>query len=60
LPLGSAHRPDEAAALCRIPDKVLPEGIDAQVAFQKDAKGNVVGMVMNQAGRPERELKKIK
>ena len=34
--------------------------IDAQVAFQKDAKGTVIGMVMNQAGRPERELKKIK
>ena len=34
--------------------------IDAQVVFQKDAKGKVIGMVMNQAGRPERELKKIK
>jgi hypothetical protein len=31
-----------------------------RVTFQKDAKGKVVGLVMNQAGRPERELKKVK
>lgn len=40
--------------------KFFLKDIDAQVAFQKDAKGNVTGMVMNQAGRPERQLKKIK
>jgi hypothetical protein len=34
--------------------------IDAQLAFQKDAKGKVIGAVMNQAGRPQRELKKVK
>jgi len=42
------------------PTKFFLKDIDAQVAFQKDPKGQVVGMVMNQAGRPERELKKIK
>jgi hypothetical protein len=30
------------------------------VTFQKDAKGTVTGLVMDQAGRPQRELKKIK
>jgi hypothetical protein len=33
--------------------------IDAQVKFQKDAAGKVVGMVMTQRGQ-DRELKKIK
>ncbi|MBA2303879.1 MAG: DUF3471 domain-containing protein [Acidobacteria bacterium] len=33
--------------------------LDAQVTFQKE-KGKVVGMVMDQAGRPQRELKKVK
>jgi hypothetical protein len=40
--------------------KFFLKDLDAQVAFQKDAKGNVVGLVMDQAGRPQRELKKIK
>ena len=40
--------------------KFFLKDIDAQVTFQKDAKGVVVGMLMDQAGRPQRELKKIK
>jgi hypothetical protein len=40
--------------------KFFLKDIDAQVTFQKDAQGNVVGMLMDQAGRPQRELKKIK
>ena len=42
------------------PTKFFLKDIDAQVTFQKDPKGNVIGMVMDQAGRPQRELKKIK
>lgn len=33
---------------------------DVQLAFQKDAKGVVTGLLMDQAGRPQRDLKKIK
>ena len=39
--------------------KFFLKDIDAQVTFQVE-KGKVVGMVMDQAGRPQRELKKIK
>jgi hypothetical protein len=39
--------------------KFFLKDLDAQVTFQKE-KGKVVGMVMDQAGRPQRELKKIK
>lgn len=40
--------------------KFFLKEIDAQLTFKKDAKGNVVGLVMDQAGRPQRELKKVK
>jgi hypothetical protein len=40
--------------------KFFLKDIDAQVTFQKDAKGKVTGMVMDQEGRPQRELKKVK
>ena len=40
--------------------KFFLKDLDAQVTFQKDPKGAVIGMVMDQAGRPQRELKKIK
>lgn len=36
------------------------EDIDAQVTFQKNAKGNVTGATLEQSGRPAREMKKIK
>ena len=39
--------------------KFFLKDLDAQVTFQAE-KGKVVGMVMDQAGRPQRELKKIK
>ena len=39
--------------------KFFLKDIDAQVTFQKE-KAKVVGMVMDQAGRPQRELKKIR
>jgi len=39
--------------------KFFLKDLDAQVAFQKDAKGTVTGMVMTQRGQ-DRELKKIK
>jgi hypothetical protein len=39
--------------------KFFLKDIDAQVTFQKE-KGKVIGMVMDQVGRPQRELKKIK
>ena len=42
------------------PTKFFLKDLDVQIAFQKDAKGVVTGMVMDQAGRPQRELKKIK
>jgi hypothetical protein len=42
------------------PAKFFLKDLDVQMVFQKDAKGNVTGMVMDQAGRPQRELKKIK
>lgn len=40
--------------------KFFLKEIDAQVTFQKDPKGKVVGLTMEQAGRPQRELKRIK
>jgi hypothetical protein len=40
--------------------KFFLKDLDAQVTFQKDAKGKVLGLVMDQAGRPQRELKKTK
>ena len=40
--------------------KFFLKDLDVQITFQKDAKGKVIGMVMDQAGRPQRELKKIK
>lgn len=40
--------------------KFFLKAADVQVTFQKDAKGNVVGLLMDQAGRPQRELKKVK
>ena len=40
--------------------KFFLKDLDVQITFQKDAKGQVIGMVMDQAGRPQRELKKIK
>ena len=42
------------------PTKFFLKDLDIQVTFQKDAKGNVSGLVLDQAGRPQRELKKIK
>ncbi len=39
--------------------KFFLKDIDAQVTFVKE-KGKVTGMLMDQAGRPQRELKKIK
>jgi Domain of unknown function (DUF3471) len=42
------------------PTKFFLKDLDVQVTFQKDPKGAVVGLVMDQAGRPQRELKKIK
>ena len=42
------------------PTKFFLKDLDVQVVFQKDAKGTVTGMLMDQAGRPQRELKKIK
>ena len=39
--------------------KFFLKDLDVQVAFQKDAKGVVTGMVMTQKGQ-DRELKKIK
>jgi hypothetical protein len=39
--------------------KFFLKDLDAQITFQKE-KGKVVGMLMTQGGRPERELKKIK
>jgi Domain of unknown function (DUF3471) len=42
------------------PTAFFLKDLDVQVAFQKDAKGQVIGLVMDQAGRPKRELKKIK
>lgn len=33
--------------------------LNAQITFQKE-KGQVLGMLMDQEGRPQRELKKIK
>lgn len=40
--------------------KFFLKDLDVQVTFQKDAKGKVVGLLMDQEGRPQRELKKIK
>jgi len=40
--------------------KFFLKDLDAQITFQKDAKGTVTGLVMDQAGRPQRELKKVK
>ena len=42
------------------PTKFFLKGPDIQVTFQKDAKGKVTGLLMDQGGRPQRELKKIK
>ena len=42
------------------PTKFFLKDLPVQVTFQKDAKGTVLGMVMDQEGRPQRELKKIK
>lgn len=40
--------------------KFFLKDLDVQVTFQKDPKGTVVGLLMDQEGRPQRELKKIK
>ena len=40
--------------------KFFLKDLEVQITFQKDAKGQVVGLVMDQADRPQRELKKIK
>ena len=40
--------------------KFFLKDLEVELTFLKDAKGNVTGLKMNQAGRPERELKKIK
>ena len=42
------------------PTKFFLKDLDVQVTFQKDPKGQVVGLVMDQVGRPQRELKKLK
>jgi hypothetical protein len=39
--------------------KFFLKDLDAQVTFQKE-KGKVVGLLLQQEGRPDRELKKIK
>ena len=40
--------------------KFFLKDLDVQIAFQKDAKGVVTGLLMDQAGRPQRDAKKIK
>jgi hypothetical protein len=40
--------------------KFFLKDLDAQLTFRKDAKGVVTGALMQQAGRPDREMKKIK
>ena len=40
--------------------KFFLKSADIQVTFQNDAKGNVAGLLLDQAGRPQRELKKEK
>ena len=40
--------------------KFFLKDLDVQITFQKDAKGVVTGLLMDQAGRPQREAKKIK
>jgi len=40
--------------------KFFLKEIDAQVTFKKDAKGVVTGALMQQAGRPDRDMKKVK
>jgi hypothetical protein len=40
--------------------KFFLKDLDVQITFQKDPKGKVTGMLMDQANRPQRELKKIK
>jgi len=42
------------------PTRFFLKDLEIQLAFQKDAKGVVTGMLMDQAGRPQRELKKVK
>lgn len=39
--------------------KFFLKDLNAQITFQKE-KGKVLGMLMDQEGRPQRELKKIK
>jgi hypothetical protein len=40
--------------------KFFLKDLDVQLTFQKDPKAKVVGLVMDQGGRPQRELKKLK
>jgi Domain of unknown function (DUF3471) len=40
--------------------KFFLKDLPVQVTFQKDAKGAVTGLIMDQEGRPQREAKKIK
>ena len=40
--------------------KFFLKDLPVELTFLKDAKGAVIGMLMDQSGRPQRELKKIK
>jgi hypothetical protein len=40
--------------------KFFLKDLDVQLTFRKDPKGAVTGMLMQQGGRPDRELKKVK
>ena len=57
---GQPSGQDKRQLFAEAPTKFFLKAADIQLAFQKDAKGVVTGLLMDQAGRPQRELKKVK
>ena len=50
----------ESPSRCTVIRGLSAWNLDVQLAFQKEAKGQVTGLVMDRTGRPQRTSKKLK
>ena len=57
---GQPTSQEKRQILAESPTAFVLKDLEIQLAFQKDAEGVVTGMLMDQAGRPQREPKKVK